>query len=732
MPHPCFDMKNMKKIPARLKSLADGILDGVSGKTIVQNFFTISDRLPPKDQAHFLPVFYETLEGPPFSVKSRDSLSQKEVRELRSFGILGCTVLKSLDSLRSHSLFPQSALADIWNRMWTCITVQAEFIDTFEDPVEEIWFLHLSLIMKFAFWEELAEPSPLRPSLPLLEPLVGDTPCIREYLTTIWARMIHDKVVRDRCATPMRYILCYFMRTKEEENFQDIVLGAGGTVFDVCSLLLKHLDTVLADIGSGSGDPKWIIQSLVFVLETIVMNDAEVIEVLAPQRLVKKLVNLSFAIHTAEFQGASPAGALFGQLQVFFIIVLVFRVRNPQAYIREGLRSGLLVSMAQCTDKLMSPTHPLYEPFVSILAKIVPGYLTSYSVLIRLERALELFEESGLDDRFSDSELEGIWTPFHELALERIALRAEYDESHRSVKICDSLSVRVDKDGTDATTREKSFLRFLLQADCITHKHTILALHGESIASTPEQGPFYTAFNYAAGAVYLSVLPAKELSPLLPAGAQRLGGAYQLRRHGAAQGTLSLNVAILPRGRREFRYWILPMRSSNSRLSDELARLVGEKSAGAITGDEYDRSLGLANTRLDDVTFLPRHRYVKLAGPRSQGLKASSLDSATVLKPPSRMFDDPLVIAAPSLATSRHQGALTLPPTTPQRRGTVCITCADKGIVSAARWEGAFKENSRWRTFCSLFFILPRILRTHVFLVPVSLIFPNIYPGCVY
>ncbi|KAJ7722637.1 magnesium transporter NIPA-domain-containing protein [Mycena metata] len=579
------------------------------------HLLTISDKLPPKDQAHFLPVFFGCLREPPFPVTSRDSLSQKQAQELRNFAIIGYPNLKALDSLRSQSLFPQAAIADIWTGMWTCITAQAEFIDAFDDH-------------------------------------------------QFWARMIHDKAMRDRCATPMRYIMCYFMRTKEEENFQAVILGAGGTVCDVCSLLLKHLDTVLSDIYCGSGDPKWITQSLVFVLETIVMNDAQVMEVLAPQGIVKKLVNLSFGIHVAELQGASPAGTLFGQLQ---------------ACIREGLRSGLLVSMAQCIDKLMSPTHPLYEPFVNILAEIVPGYLTSYSVLIRLERALELFKKSSLEDRFTASELEGIG------CFTRITLRAEYDESHRSVKICDSLSCcevkykvdlrrcsqcmnmyysspecqkedwvsrghgqlcwslptkAVHKGGTDASTREKSFLRFLLQADYLTHKHTILALHGEAMARTPEQGPFYTAFNYAAGPVYLRVLPAKELSALLPAGAQRLGGAYQLRRHGAARGKMSLNVAMLPRGRREFRYWIPPMRSPTStRLSDGLVRLVGKKTARTITGDEYDQALDSLVEEDDSESgkFVSRNTpycgrdLFDSASVQSRRFQAKQADSKTIL-----------------------------------------------------------------------------------------------------
>jgi hypothetical protein len=134
--------------------------------------------------------------------------------------------------------------------------------------VEDVWAMHLSLILRMSVWEELTDPSPLNTSLPPLEPAVDGTPEVRQYLTVIFAHMIHDKSLWMICATPMRYLF-YFMRAREQRHIEEMTVGAGGTLLDVCSLLLKCLYVVLADIQSADGDPKWIVQSLSYVLTLV-------------------------------------------------------------------------------------------------------------------------------------------------------------------------------------------------------------------------------------------------------------------------------------------------------------------------------------------------------------------------------------------------------------------------------------------------------------------------------
>ncbi|KAJ6548828.1 hypothetical protein B0H19DRAFT_1379140 [Mycena capillaripes] len=257
-------------------SLAESILDD-SPKTVMKNLLEISDEMSVQDKAYLLPIFYKRLEPHPFSSKSKDSLSpHQRGGQLGHFGIRGYPILSSLDKLRSQELFPRAALADIWLRMWVCIRIQNDYIDDLaQDGVSvedgDVWVLHLSLILKFSMCGE------------------------------------RSGVITAEHQAPSALSYC-----------------AGGTVLDVRSLLLRHLHAAFVDIQSPDGDPRWILQSLAFILETIVHNDSQLIDSLASQGLVKSLINISAAVH--DLPDASPAGLPFVQLQIAFVIALAFKL----------------------------------------------------------------------------------------------------------------------------------------------------------------------------------------------------------------------------------------------------------------------------------------------------------------------------------------------------------------------------------------------------------------------
>ncbi|KAJ6478135.1 hypothetical protein C8R47DRAFT_1288525 [Mycena vitilis] len=637
MPHPCFDMRKMARIPVRLRKLAErilGLLDDprqASFTTLVENLWEVCD-LSVEDNVHFLPIVYKLLYPPSFAEKPKDFLSEDEHGQLARFGVRGYPLIKSLDKLQVFSMFPPGALEDVWPRLWRCIVIQTEYIDDFAEydtPIDGVWYRHLSVIFNFSLLGVLTEPSPLNHNHPTLEAIISDTPRIRQYITVILARMTQDKDLRVECAPVMRYLLSYFMRAKEKADFDEMMLGAGGTLIDVCYLFLQYLDTALADILS-LGDPSWIVQSLIFVLETIVHNDDEVMDLLAPEGLVKCLVSISIALHN--LPGVSPADLMFVQLQVSFVIGLALRLRNARPWIREGLRAGVFVSMALSTDEMMKEGHPLFEPFTEVLAAVIQC-LTSYSVLASLEKALVVIDndDSGLSDRLTQSDLGPMWSMLNHLADERLAVKAEYDENYRSVRFCDSIkcnqiydktSLRrcaqcmnmyycssecqkddwipgqhgracwtlLQKGGTDISSREKSFLRFLLHNDYLLHKHKILTLRADYLSSSSAGEPFYTEFNYTTGIVRIQVLPAALLAQRFPRDVAGLD--YQLCRMGADPGKVCLDVAVVVQGRRnDARFRMFPMRSTSSKVFDGLLDLARDKAAEHITPEQYEASV---------------------------------------------------------------------------------------------------------------------------------------------
>ncbi|KAJ7455523.1 hypothetical protein FB451DRAFT_1564938 [Mycena latifolia] len=648
MPHSCFSLRNLTRIPSHLRvgfylthRLATDALKAGDSPDSIDSLFVISEDLPAADKVHFLPVLYKLLDPPPLVAKPRDLLDDNDDTELIQFALRGWSVLKSLALLRGHSLFPRAALADIWDRVWICILLQHEYMEDLAQAgirVEEVWRLHLSTILIFGYWENFGDPSPMaRP--PHLEPLVSDSHDIRRYLTIIWKRMVRDKGLRIECSNDMLHLFGYFMRSAEPQNFDQIIQGAGGTLFDFCSLAMRHLDVVILDIQSGDVDARWIVHSLSFLFETIIQNNDEfplMLSTLLAMGLVKCLVNVSFALHAVPATGL-PLGAVFIQLQLFFVMGLALRLQNPRQWVVEGLRSGLLLSMAQSSNAEMIERHPLVEPFTQVL-EILPGYLTLYSVLSRLQNALEQVDSSGLTEHILQSQIRDAWLRFRLLADKRIALKLEFDEKYHSMRMCDNIKCNILKDKTDfrrcsecqsmyycpgvcqkadwtsghrtvcarlakksgehLSTKDKAFLRFLLHTDYTKHRRQILSLRGAFMMSS--SNPFYTEFDYTAGAVRIQVLGAKPLIPRLPAGSVRLEGAYRLRRLVLDRRRMGLDVAVLPDGP-DARYWILPMRSSSPKNYEALVVLARRKVAERISDVEYEESLTLLADEVDGV-----------------------------------------------------------------------------------------------------------------------------------
>ncbi|KAJ7153247.1 hypothetical protein C8R46DRAFT_1357153 [Mycena filopes] len=642
-PHACFDMKKIAKLPIRIRRLVEGVFDD-SVKSL-ENLTKIEADLDVKEKAHFLPVFDKLLHAPPASAKPASSRSEEEHQQLRRFAVRGYPVLKPLETVRGGSLFPRSALADVWERIWGCIMIHDEYIDEFPDfdvLAAEVWHLHLLIILTFGTWKDLPQLSKMRDQLkpalisppPPLDSLVSDTPRLRQYLTAVWAHMVHDKLVRRACGTPMCWIFPSFLRASEERTFVDMLVGAGGTALDLSSLVIKHLKVAAADLSDPTGDLESIFQSLACVLsETVVQNEIPLMESLAAQGLVESLVSLSTAVQA--LQDRIGRAVLLGtQLNITFIMKLVFQLPAPQPWIVEGLRAGLLKSVAVCVEADMAGNNPLTGLFNTLLGTILPGHLTSYAVVSRLEKALVRLDDSGLTHRFMQPLLRDAWTKLKTLADERIAMKIKYDgEAQRSERMCDSLKCnkiiaktslrrcsqcldmyycspecqKADwasgghrkfcrhlpkKGGIDTSTREKSFLRFLLHADYLSHKHKILSLRPEYLLSdNATTDPFYvTEFDYSSGPLQLRVLPAKPfITTRLPLGVARLAGGYQLRRAVADRGKMTLDVAVVADGS-EARCWVFPMRSTSNVIYNGLRRLVREKAAMAGL-DQYDEAI---------------------------------------------------------------------------------------------------------------------------------------------
>ncbi|KAJ7612390.1 hypothetical protein DFH06DRAFT_1243770 [Mycena polygramma] len=255
---------------------------------------------------------------------------------------------------------------------------------------------------------------------------------------------------------------------------------------------------------------------------------------------------------------------------------------------REAIDTRLLVLLARCGVAELG--HDEEHTLISILGGILPGTLTFYSVLSRVEKALRKIDQLVLTVALQKSDVSNYWSDFRRLAEHRLAIKHEFDKDRISVKFCDNIecitvSAHTDlrqcsrcrsasycspfcqqKDWTDGNHRtvckrrdsiqdherpyvsakERAFLRYILHHDYLTHKLEILEQHVRASLRFGQDTPCYTEFNYIDGDVKIEVLPISELlQHRVSKKDDSLRVRHEMERLARSAGKMQLHVAVI-------------------------------------------------------------------------------------------------------------------------------------------------------------------------------------------
>ncbi|KAJ7474111.1 hypothetical protein FB451DRAFT_1367108 [Mycena latifolia] len=288
-------------------------------------------------------------------------------------------------------------------------------------------------------------------------------------------------------------------------------------------------------------------------------------------------------------------------------------------WLTEALAAGLLRAIVVCVESGFQETH---DDVKRLLKVLLPPFLFSHSLLFALDAAFGQIGPLAIMSAsvFEAAELYPVWKEFSELANQRIALMKKYDsgifaslkvracdniaclrpglrneaefkqcsgcmvsvycsqacqtadwrQGHRD--ICEAIQAELLREPDPLSSRDKSFLRALVNSEFQEMKDQILLQQIYSTHSGPGSPLATLHLSYAKGPLQIGVLPTQDCRSK----SREWGNIARASRiRSAAPVIVSVAVGLSAHSR----YFL--MRPFSSTLRDGLQRLVGEIPEGS-------------------------------------------------------------------------------------------------------------------------------------------------------
>ncbi|KAJ7729312.1 hypothetical protein B0H16DRAFT_228343 [Mycena metata] len=606
--HPALDYRNINLLPRHLQKPAFRAIQDSEDAT-VEDLLGVppsrrgtdwqSNHVPP---ASFLFVYFQILNKyrtPPTSVNNYE-------RRI-SFAGGSLPVFHALEVMAEHSLIPDEVLPSLWPNIWYCMALQLPYLtelDILNLPASKV---QLSLLRRLVIKGDNPLPTAA---------VIGSTPGLRAHLTRLWAYILRNKTgwSGSAGANISRLLPVFF----DDPVHVDIIDAAGGTFLDLASLVIKHIHMMTAGVWASGA-----IKEYVYFVEFLSEDLAQL-----PQML-HALDSLDFLAALKKFMAAvwertSPEAAYLTKRLSQRCLPLTYRYLAIFPGPREAIDGRLLVFMARCAIAGIGyDDHSL----TNILRGILPGTLSFYSVLWRVEKALKQMEQLQLISRLFDPgpvvKIRPLWLAFQHLAEQRLAIKSRFDSSRPHEKFCDNIQCTnvssefrqcsrcrsvsycslvcqqadwtvgahrtvckrqrsKDLERPYLPARERAFLRYLVHQDYLNHKLEILRRCAEFIVDYGPEEPFYTQFKYWEGAVTVDVLPISELAV---SEEDSVRVKHEIARLARSGGTMQLHVAVIANAGFG-RYICCPLRTIGTKIQDNLARLANGVITEEVSADE--------------------------------------------------------------------------------------------------------------------------------------------------
>ncbi|KAJ7112093.1 hypothetical protein C8R44DRAFT_985119 [Mycena epipterygia] len=598
--HRDLHLGNLAQLPFSVRKVASAACSANRSSRAVERFLEVVADCSESEARSFLPVFYILLD--PAGIPS---MAQLDTAAGQTEG----TIQQVLDLLQAlnNIYIPLHLGPDLWSRIWPW----ARWIHTYKDhlsgpPLREGRFCVDLLVLAGHFHE----------SSDVAVAYIWDAPGFKYLVARTWIFVLETRDAARRIQAMM--CLCGFLGVSDPSkptNFKEMVDGAGGTVHHLGRLVVKFMDTVLAQRSTPLSitDLYFIRIILDFIAEAARMavpgegnwfETGPMAAVLPSHDIARVLATTAYALaeHTAD-------DVAYTLDQCFVILGRIFLVNSGHRFLPSALRSGLLravVSSAHFKEITIQNHLNLF------LTVVLPGCLIYHGVLSDLAAALRGVAKISSKTAFQKSNIAEKWNRFTNSADQRLELFKLFESKQYILdRACDNLqcgTVDVEtkfrrcsgcltfyycssacqtsdwqgghrhacasygslclSERHGLTVRERRFIRTVVHEDYSTSKSDIYAkqsieLHRDS------NGAFFTLFDYIGGAVRIAVYSKDSASSV--ADALRAYGEEwtdSVARAERSSGKMALDVVRILNGRAP-RY-VVPLRKTRSDIEGAL------------------------------------------------------------------------------------------------------------------------------------------------------------------
>lgn len=264
---------------------------------------------------------------------------------------------------------------------------------------------------------------------------IKSTPGVRVLITKSWISVLDDA----QTAGPLFGSLCNFllvhMNFKDPRTLKEIIEGAGGTVADLATLIVKHIRCAApTKMHTVSDEDGFALLAISMLIDNGLFDDAMTDALLA--------AGIVQCVTTAICALCGPAMEVTEQMIPLFITMLARHLSRFPGFpwVKEALDAGLLRAVMLSASR-RAPVIDVTLLF--IVSERLPESLVYHSVLSSLPSALEDAKDIAATPQFRGSPLFRKWTDFVDLAAERLEVMTRFDRGELGEsRACDNLEVR--------------------------------------------------------------------------------------------------------------------------------------------------------------------------------------------------------------------------------------------------------------------------------------------------